>query len=263
MKRFAKRLGISAMFTAIIFGAICHQVYAHDLWLQVNDYTPEVGEDLSLTLGYGHHFPAREFMDKDDLAEIHVLDGKKRKIGVKTDSEVIFQTEKNLKEQGTYLIVAQKKGGFFTKTTEGYKRGQSKKGLNDVIQCTYSVKYAKAVVHVGGAGGKAASAVLGHELEIIPTVDPGTLAQGDYLPVEVLFKGKPLPSTHVFATYMGFSTEKNTFAYATKTDKQGIAKIKMLTSGVWLIITSQTEAYPDAKECDLCKFSSSLTFEIR
>ena len=228
MKKLAKRLGLLAIFTAMIFGAICHQVYAHDLWLQVNDYTPEMGENISLTLGYGHHFPAREFLDTDDLAEIYVLDGKKKKIGVKTDSEVTFQTEKNLKEQGTYLVVAKNKGGFFTKTTEGYQRGKSKKGLKDVIQCTYSAKYTKAIVNVGGAGGKAASEALGHELEIVPTIDPGNLTQGDYLPVEVLFKGKPQPSAQVFATYMGFSTEKNTFAYATKTDAQGVAKIKML-----------------------------------
>jgi uncharacterized GH25 family protein len=263
MKRFAKRSGLLGMFMAMILGAISHQAYAHDLWLQVRDYTPEMGGDISLTLGYGHHFPAREFMEKNDLAEIYILDGKKRKIGVKTDSEVAFKTDKNLKEQGTYLVVAQKKGGFFTKTTEGTKRGQSKEGLSNVVQCTYSVKYAKAVVNVGGSGGKAASEVLGHELEIIPTVDPGTLTQGNYLPVKVLFKGKPLPSTHVFATYMGFSTKKNTFAYATKTDKQGMANIKMLTSGVWLIAAYHMEAYPDANECDQYKFSSSLTFEIR
>ncbi|MBC2696519.1 MAG: DUF4198 domain-containing protein, partial [Desulfobacteraceae bacterium] len=61
----------------------------------------------------------------------------------------------------------------------------------------------------------------------------------------------------------GFSTEKNTFAYATKTNKDGIAKIKILKSGVWLIATYYKEAYPDTEECDQYKLTSTLTFEVK
>jgi uncharacterized GH25 family protein len=263
MIKIEKKLTVLGLCFALILGVTCHRASAHDLWLEMRDYTPEAGEDITLSLGYGHHFPAREFMDEDDLEEIYVLDGKGNKTGIKADSEVAFKTEKALKEEGTYLVVAKKRGGFFTKTTEGYKRGQTKKGLRNVIQCTYSAKYSKAAVNVGETGGKIYSKVLGHDLEIVPLADPGVLKRGDYMPIKVLYKGKPLASGQVFGTYVGFSTEKNTFAYATKTDKEGVAKIKMLTSGVWLITTSHVEAYPDPKECDQYKFSSTLTFEIR
>jgi len=263
MKKFAERLGFLVISMTLILGAACHQAIAHDLWLQVRDFTPQVGEEISLTLGYGHYLPAREFMPKENLEEIYVLDQEGNKIGIKAYSDVEFKGEKTLKKKGTYVIVAKKKGGFSTKTTEGYKRGQTKKGLKNVIKCTYSAKYSKAIVNVGEAGGKIFSEILGHDLEIVPLADPGALAQGDYLPIKIMLKGKPLSSSHVFATYMGFSTEKNTFAYATKTDKKGIAKIKMLQSGVWLITTSHTEHYPDPGECDQYKLKSTLTFEIR
>lgn len=263
MRIFAKRLGVLTLSLALTLGIICYQANAHDMWLEVRDYTPQAGENITLTLAYGHHFPARGFLDKENLEEIYVLDQEGNKIDIKDYSDVEFKVQKPLKNKGTCLIVAKKKGGFFTKTTEGYKRGQSKKGLKNVIKCTYSAKYSKAIVNVGKAGGKIFSKVLGHDLEIVPLADPGALAQGDYLPIKVMFKDKPLSSGHVFATYLGFSTEKNTFAYATKTDKKGIAKIKMLQSGVWLITTSHTEHYPDPAECDQYKFSSTLTFEIR
>lgn len=263
MKTSIERFGVLALVVTCVFMIFPVWAPAHDMWLEMQDYTIDAGEDLSLTLAYGHHFPARGVMDKDDLEEVYVLDGKGQRMDIKADANITYKTVKASKEEGTYLVVAKKKGGFFTKTTEGYKRGQSKKGLKNVIQCTYSAKYAKAIVNVGTAGGKAYSKVLGQDFEIVPMADPGTLAQGDYLPVKILFKGKPLASAQVLATYMGFSTEKNTFAYATKTDKAGVAKIKTLHYGVWLITASNIQDYPDEQECDQYKFSSSLTFEIR
>jgi len=263
MRFFAKQLGVLGLCLALILGVTCYQAIAHDMWLDVRDYTPQVNEEITLTLAYGHHFPARGFMAQKDLDEIYMLDQKGNRVNIKPYSDVEFKGEKPLKKEGTYLVVAKKKGGFFTKTTEGYKRGCTKKGLKNVIKCTYSAKYSKAIVNVGKAGGKTFSKALGHELEIIPLADPGNLQEGDYLPIKVMFKGKPLSSTHVFGTYQGFSTEKNTFAYATKTNKEGIAKIKMLKAGVWLITTSRIEDYPDPKECDQYKFASSLTFEVK
>lgn len=61
--------------------------------------------------------------------------------------------ERPLKKEGTYLALAKRKEGFFTKTTEGYKR-QSKKGLKNVVQCGYYGMYAKAIVDVEKGEGK-------------------------------------------------------------------------------------------------------------
>lgn len=260
---FTRQLGVLGLCLTLILGATCYQVSAHDLWLEVRDYTADAGEDITLTLGYGHYLPAREFMSNVDLEEIYILDNKGNRIGLGSYSDVEFKGEKPLKEEGTYLVVAEKKGSFFTKTTKGYKRGQSKKGLKNVIECSYSKKYTKAIVNVGKGGGNTFSKVLGHDLEIIPLENPGNLAEGDYFSVKVTFKGEPLQYSHVFATYSGFSTEKNTFAYATKTNTDGIAKIKMLRSGVWLVATYYKDAYPDTKECDYYQFTSTLTFEVR
>ncbi|MDL1979107.1 MAG: DUF4198 domain-containing protein [Deltaproteobacteria bacterium] len=263
MKIFAKQLGLLVFCFTLVLGVTCYQASAHDLWLEVRDYTPEMGEDITLTLGYGHYLPAREFMTHVDLEEIYMLDNKGKRRGISRYSDVEFKGEKPLEEEGTYLVVAEKKGGFFTNTTKGYKRGQSKKGLKNVIECSYSKKYAKGIVNVGKGEGKTFSKALGHELEIIPLENPGNLTEKDYLPVKVTLKGEPVPYNHVFATYSGFSTEKNTFAYATKTNKDGIAKIKILKSGVWLVATYYKDAYPDPEECDQHNFASSLTFEVK
>jgi uncharacterized GH25 family protein len=263
MKSITQKCVVSVL--AMIFLIIMNSSSAicHDMWFEVRDYTPELGDDITLTLAYGHHFPARGFMDKDRLKEIYAISPDGNRLEVESDSEVEFKTSEPVKESGTFLIAGAQKGGFSTKTTEGYKRGKNKKHLNNVIECRYGGKYSKAIVNVGEASGSAYSTVLGQELEIVPLADPGVLEEGDYLPIKILYKDKPLASSQVFGTYVGFSTEKNTFAYATQTNKEGVAKIKILESGVWLVAASHVEDYPDPDECDIYRFKSALTFEVQ
>ena len=236
---------------------------AHDMWIEIRDYAPPMGEEVTMTLGYDHYLPARNFLPQDYLDEIYVLDTKGKRIDVKRYSDVEYKADANLNPAGNHLVVAAQKGRFWTKTTEGYQSGKSKKGLKDVISCTRSAKFGKAVVKVGDGGKGVIFKPVGHELEIIPLKDPATIRIGELLPVKILFKEKPVQNHLVLATYVGFSREKNTFAYATKTNKEGVAVIKMLTAGAWLVTTHQEEAYPDASECDYYKLAASLTFEIQ
>ena len=99
MKTLAKQLGFLVISLAMILGATCHQVYAHDLWIQVRDYTPMVNEETTMTLGYDHYFPTRGFMDKKDLEEIYVLNQEGNKVGIKAYSDVEFKGVKSLKKK--------------------------------------------------------------------------------------------------------------------------------------------------------------------
>jgi uncharacterized GH25 family protein len=263
MRINAKRLNI--MFLCLIMATVlfCSSASAHDMWVEVRNYTPETGQDITMTVGYDHYLPAREFLPKEYLDEIYMLDPNGKRLGVERYSDVEFKANKAPKQEGTFLVVATQKGRFWTKTTEGYQSGHSKKGLQDVISCTYSAKYGKAIVNIGAGGGKAVFEALGHELEIIPLKDPGKLRVGDDLPIKIVFKGKPIPYSSALATYVGFSREKNVFAYATKTDKNGMAKIKMLTAGAWLVTAHHEDVYPNPEECDKYSFAASLTFEIK
>lgn len=258
---FSKKLAVLGFSLVLTLGALCYQVRAHPLWLTISDYTPEMGETVRLTLGYGHFFPARKFMPQEYLDKIYMIDPNGKELEIKPISEVEFQVEKPLRESGTYLAIAKKKGGFFTRTTEGYKR-QSKKGLKNVVRCFWSEMYAKAIVNVG-EGSRSPFKVIGHPLEILPLKDPADLKEGDYLPVKVLFKDEPLDWTPVHATYAGFSAKKEVFAYTTRTNKKGIAEIKILKSGIWLIKVDHKVPYPNPEECDEYYYCATLTFEVK
>lgn len=263
MKNVRFRSTKMTLAVLICMAAMASAVLAHDMWIEAIDYTPGPEEKIAMILGYDHYFPARVFLQQDYLDRIFMLTPKGDRIEIKIDSDGAYKTEKALSHEGTHMVAAFQKGRFWTKTTEGYQRGKSKEGLENVIECSYSEKYGKAIVHHGTASGELYAKPLGHALEIVPLADPGALRIGDRLPVEVLFRKKPLSGAQVLATYVGFSREKNTFAYATKTDASGKARIRLSTPGAWLVTAHHKAPYTDPSVCDQYSYAASLTFEIQ
>ncbi len=254
--RMSQVIGVSIFVVALF----CTHAYAHYPWVNLSDYTPESGEILRITIGWGHRYPLDGFLKSDALESIYILGPGGKKQAVSSSSEVEFQSQEIISRPGAYIVAAKRKAGFYTKTTQGGKRC-SKKGLKNVIKCFHSHMCMKAVVNVGEGKGKV-DVRIGHPMEIIPLENPADLRAGDYLPVQVLLKGKPFKGV-IYATYVGFSTEKNTFAYSTTTNRKGEGKIKILHSGVWMIKADHEESYPDQSECDVESFVATLTFEVK
>ena len=260
MKRFVI-LGLAMILT----GIFSTPVYAHYLWVNVDNYSPNTGEEITISLGWGHHFPEDGLLAADKLERMYLVspDGKEIPLEIRPEGEngLVASVKVKLEKPGTYLVVAEKKSGFVTKTTEGYKY-QSKKTLKGVVKSYWSEGSAKAIINVIQPSGSSFQKEISQRYQVIPLDEPGKLKEGDYLRVKVTLDDKPY-STLVYATYAGFSTEKDTFAYTTRTSKEGIAKIKMLKSGIWLIKTSDEIPYSNAEEADVFSFTSVLTFEIK
>lgn len=211
-----------------------------------------------MTLSWGHQFPIDSFLREDAVEGLRIIEPDGKDLKIAFSSEVELNSEESLTETGTYIVAAQRKAGFYTKTTHGGKAAP-KKDLEGAIRCSYSQMCMKAIVNVGPAG--TADTVVGQPIEIIPLKNPGTLKVGDYLPIRVVVDGKPF-SGEVLATYAGFSMDKNTFAYATTTDKAGNARIRMLHAGSWIIKVVHEVPYPDETMCDVQAMIGTLTFGI-
>ncbi len=255
-----KVLGLSAV---IIFMVLVGSAGAHFMWVNVGDYSPRPDSTVVMNIGWGHSFGnlvGNVLTDMNRLDHIAIIDPAGVKKKVKSLSDIEFKTENPLKSEGTYIVVAQRKEGFSSKTTSGHQM-KSKKELKNVLQCSYSGGYSKAIVNVGNGGGKALSKPLGHTLEIVPLDDPSNLKPGDYMSLKVLYKGEPL-SVEIYASYVGFSLD-GAWAYTTKTNRDGECQIKMLHPGIWLIKVGHRVPYPDPEECDQYSYTSTLTFEIK
>lgn len=244
-----------------IFGA---RAWAHDLWMTLGKYQLEKAAAPTIAIFSSHQFPAAasDYLPADRLDNVSIVTPAGQQIAVEVKSDGTYGPSAALVEDGTYLAVALPVNGFATKTTEGYQRGKNKKEVSNAIECRYSKKYAKTVFTVGKPSGDFFAKPLGHAMEIVPMKNPARVKAGEVLPVLVLLEGKPA-QTFVFGTYAGFSETPNTFSYVTRTNKEGIADIKMIHNGVWVLIVKQEDAYGDPAVCDKQSWAASLTFEIQ
>jgi uncharacterized GH25 family protein len=242
------------------------------MWLNASDYTPEIypkyGARANVYFGYGHHYPVDNFLAQDHLDEFFLVtsDGNKEKLNPNNGG--FLATEVNFKHEGIHIITASLKPGFYTMYVDKgeihHKLG-SKTGLRGIILSLYYEQYTKCLINVGEIEDDSFSKPVGHKLEIIPLKNPYKLhgCGGHFLPVKVLFEGKPARYCEVYATYMGFSTGDD-FAYATSTDGNGIARIRLTHWGPWLVKAEVKLPAPDdlKDECNELHYTATLTFEV-
>ncbi|MCD6454259.1 MAG: DUF4198 domain-containing protein [Candidatus Aminicenantes bacterium] len=224
---------ISVVFTILFL--ITGFSFAHSLWITLDRYRINPGEKAIYYIGYGHKYLSIEervvnlqenYQKMFKKVEVYRPDGKK----------VILIPEKgagkiNADVEGTYVIC-----------TESVRKAGEPYGP--------SGKYAKTILQVGKKTTDP-SRNCGFRVEIIPLKNPEEIRPGEYLPVKIIFEGKPL-STFVYATYSGYKPVEDAFPVMTRSNSDGIAKIKISNPGEWMILVSHRVNY-----------SATLTFEVK
>ena len=251
-----RRMCMFVLFMLTMF--IASSVWGHMLWINASDYTPKVGESVTIEIAWGHKFPKDEIIKEERLARVWAVDPEEQTVNLKEVSSGIY--ELRITQNGSYLVYAQTKPGVFTRTTDGFKR-QNKEGLDNALFCMNHEMGAKAIINADGEGDfpKADNDFV----EIIPQVNPIELKVGDTLPVKIFQKGKPLFRDFIHATYAGFSDEGETFAFSTMVNREGMAKAKLLDPGQWLIKVPHKEPFPDQEKCDELFNCMTLTCEVK
>lgn len=116
---------------------------------------------------------------------------------------------------------------------------------------------AKAILQVGQDATANATHPVGLALEIVPAVNP--YARPDSLPVQILYRGKPLAGATVRFTDLAHDEEP---AEVRVSDRQGRAVFTMPTSGSWLLNVAWTRVLPPGSETDFETIFSSLSFGL-
>lgn len=244
--------------------------FAHTLWLNASDFSPKVypafGAKTKIYFGWGHRYPVDDFISADSLADYTLFGPKGDKQKLSPNPGGFLATPVSLKKQGVYLVGAALNPGFYTMYEKGGKIHHKigpKTGLEGVVKSLYYEEYAKALIQAGQTPDDGFKKPIGHNLEIIPLRQPSQIQQNDFLPVQVLFEGRPARYCKVYGTYSGFSSHCD-FAYSTATNADGEAKIRILHHGSWLIKAElKLPATEDLKEkCNERSYLATLTFEV-
>ncbi len=250
---------IICILTLLISGnaLICSRALAHDLWINLSKHHVVTGDTVKIYLGWGHDYPFSDLLPIERLKSLEIITPSGKREVLKPE-KCIPGTPVTTLETGTYLVSAVMKPGYYTKTVGGHTF-KSKRESKDVISSLWYEKFAKAVFSSDTALGSAYKKVLGHTIEIVPVEDPTTLRQNDTLHVKVLFRGKPLPKTFVYGSYLGFPG-LHAYAYATRTNAEGIAGIRIIAPGIWRLMVQHHEMPRNPDLCDIMKYTAFLTF---
>lgn len=266
LNKISKILSLTLILVTGIFGRCA---LAHTMWLNLSDHSPPVGGGVIIYFGWGHKYPVDDFLDQERfLKKFFLIDPEGETKKLSPNSGGLLATKIDSLREGTFIVTAESKPGFYTMWVEKGKMHHKvgpKTGLSNVIVSNHYHQFAKAIINVSSKDSNFAIPVR-QKLEIVPLKNPVGLKEGDYLPVRVLFEGKPLNSyPMVYATYLGFSTQDETYAYATEANGEGIAKIKILRAGVWMIKvnykTHPTEELQD--KCNQLSYTATLSFEVK
>jgi len=237
---------------------------AHYLTVNVDDYFPGAGEEITISLGMGHKFPETASIAVEKMDRLYIVgpDGKEISLEMKGTGEekLVAPIRFKIPKPGTYTVVAVKKKTFVTKTTEGYKY-KPKNELENVVKAYWSEGNAKAVVVAGSPSGESFRHRIEGDYQIFLESDPGELSKNDTMVVRTIMDGKP-HSTQILSTYAGFSDRQETYAYATRSGK-GTGEIRILETGAWLVKIHDTFPYPDPEKADVKSLTSSMTFGIK
>lgn len=253
-KRGSMRKGLfAAIFAMVIAGAaISGPVHAHEFILKPVLLNASTGQPLPFSVLSAHVYMVSEEVEPVEQVEASLIRGDAVSEIPLEPNDILLTLDgrANIEQEGTSILCGHRKGMIWTKTTQGWKQA-SKKGLSGVISSGKYEKFCKTLITAGQADD-GFKRVVGHRLEIVPVDNPGAARVGDELSFQVLFDGKPL-AAEVRATYDGFTTNPNTYAYVTETEENGVARVKLTHPGAWMVRVQHTidDSTPDYDKCVL------------
>lgn len=210
-------------------------VFAHSLWITMKKYQLNSEEETTYFIGYGHKYLAEESKVINQEERYQKMFKRIVLVDPKGKQSVLIPE----KGTGSFKVI---KEGIYVLCLKSERKANEPYGP--------SGKYAKALVHVGDKDN-GFSYECGFRIELIPLRDPYSLKVGEFLPIKVLFEGNPL-STFVYGTYAGYKPVEDAFPVIARSNKDGIAKIKITNPGEWMIFVSHHVDY-----------SATLTFKVK
>ncbi|WP_290922850.1 DUF4198 domain-containing protein [Halodesulfovibrio sp.] len=252
MRKSAIILSLLMVFSTVSLAAAHEFILVPQQWQAYHD-----GQKLPFSLASSHSFMHSEELE---AAESVVASYKGNKVSLFANKPYLtWDGSVTLKGGEAAVLSAHRKGEVWSKTTQGWKKGDAST-LSGVILSRKYEKFAKSILPVDGKTANF-DRKIGHALEIIPIDNPLTARAGDDIRIKVLFNGKTISPENIFATYKGFSDTENTYAYTTEPYGEGIAKIHLSSSGLWMIRV-QHVAEGNGSKYESHVMRATLTFPI-
>nr|WP_319494467.1 DUF4198 domain-containing protein [uncultured Desulfobacter sp.] len=297
MLRKLKLASLSLALTALCTGT----VYAHSLWVNINESFAHPPGHVITSLGWGHAMPMDDFL----MSEAGAIEIEKYSL-VSPDNSItpiplpvikqenvtesktgmsivpgdlglrkISLTDKTM--PGTYQVTAESKATYFTKYLDADGKPKMVTKPMDEIKGAKSFEFSTRYKAVGksyfGIEHWTQPKLLGYELEILPETDMSNIKAGDLVKFTVTLNGKPLTCDMKGMNYLHMTS--NTFGgpdkyMLTAYIMDGKAQIRVPTPGAWMasvtvkkVVSKDNELKNLVNKCRSIYYGSTVSFSAK
>ena len=208
---------------------------AHEFIVKVAPQAPQKGVAATAEFMASHVFTESDEMeDPKDIKATLIQGGQASDLTVKANpaaKDVL--TEFTVSSEAPAWLAGHRLPQLWSQTPDGMLAGD--KNTLSGKKILYTNKYEKFVKVLLNPSTEDSgfSQPIGQTLEIVPLDNPAGIKVGDEIKVRVLYNGQPV-AVPVYASYMGFSDQQNTYAYYTEPE-EGDPVVKITAKGMWLV----------------------------
>ncbi|MBN2372300.1 DUF4198 domain-containing protein [bacterium] len=233
-----KRMAVMIVVSMLL----AQTAYAHHLWIMKNDD--------GFAVARGHAPDKTEDYNPESVKEIRAFDRDGNPLPI---TQKITKNRVILEPAGAIsMITVWCDWGYRVNTTQGKKlmtRQEAEKAGFRVVQSFFSTQFAKTLFEAC----KGVNKNVGLPLEIVPLKDPLTLLNGEELPVQLFWEGKPLSNVAIIS---GDGQEA-------QTDPKGVAALKIPSKGMQIFSAAHKVSEQSSAEIDYHLYTTFLSFEVK
>lgn len=246
-------------------------VSAHDFWIEPSTFRPARGSEVEVRLRVGQHYLG-DTIPRKRSADLVMFDAHTSK-----RTTAVFGSEGEdpagvigVTDEGLILVAYYNKPAYVKLTEEKVEQYYREEGVESVRGLRARSPYAgepwrelysrcaKSLLWTGRGPATLFNKRLGMPLEIIPEKNPYLLGAGSTLPLQLLYRGKPLAGALIVA----IPRKEPGRAIALRSDVDGRVRMKLHSAGEWLIKSVHIVPAPEGARGQWESFWASLTFEL-
>lgn len=247
-------------------------VLGHDMWIEASKYHSEPGDVLWISVGNGTVFDRSDNAVALDRFSVLGLVGSAGLLPVRNariDGNWV-RWRFTPQDVGTYWVVAATRPNAITMTAAEFNEYLQHDGLPHVLEQRrrtgildrpekemYS-KYVKALLQVGARPTMIHAQPVGLTVEIVLLRHPEEVEPGSTLPIQVLFRNRPLEG---FLVHAGTAGRPYPPLQSVYTDGEGRAEIRITEAGRWYLRGIHLVRV-DAEDHSYESYWSCVTFEV-
>jgi uncharacterized GH25 family protein len=213
-------------------------VFGHETFIIPDDAqrSYKAGDTVRLFGLSSHYFAVGEEIEPPETVEMHVYKNRVRGANLPLEANpdrLWYEGSYRLTDDTPAIAVFRSIGGFYSILTDGSYREGSRRQVEEAnpdktVQVSrYFTKWAKFYLNPN-RNDRSFSEPLGHDIEIIPLVNPAGLRRNSTVRLRVLYKGQPYADAEVKATYDYYDYHTmDAWAKTGRTDSRGEVSFKL------------------------------------